>query len=202
MLTPRSANRELKRQKKANELLMAAERLIQKSHTINGITVDLLRAEAGMARSTFYVYFEDKIDFISVLMNQLMQETHKPVQHWWLIADHGSIDELTSTLLEVGRVLLEHRIAYQLIVAAALSDEHLKQSIDAYHQASIQMVQQSVQKAQAGNSIRKDVTAEMTESLHWMAHSVLTGEKIINNQEDLNRYCGALAQIMWRTLFE
>jgi TetR/AcrR family transcriptional regulator, ethionamide resistance regulator len=199
---PKKANREQKRQQKAAELLHAAERLIAGGMSISELTVDNLRTEAGMARSTFYVYFEDKIDLINVLMEQLLQETLKPVKHWWEIADHGSQKELANILLEAGNALMENRIAYQWVEETSMHDEDIKQSHLDYSNAMIRLAQKSVLKAQKEKAIRKDVTPEMVESLHWMVNKMLVTQAIANTPKTLPKYCASLASIMWRTLYE
>ncbi len=196
-----SGTREQKRQKKANELLEASKRLLDKGLAISELTVDNLRTEAGMARSTFYVYFEDKTDLIRVLMNQLFNETLEPVEHWWNIVERGCRQELNDTLHEAGKALYEHRSTYRLIEESAHSAPHLKETINQYHNTTIALAQQAVEKAKAQAIIRDDVTPEMVESLHWMVNAVLTGQSVTDDKESLERYSASLTEIMWRTLF-
>ncbi|BFM14590.1 TetR/AcrR family transcriptional regulator [Maricurvus nonylphenolicus] len=202
MTNPRQANREKKRKQKAFELLGAAERLVKLGTSISAITVDMLRQEAGMARSTFYVYFEDKIDLISTLMEHIFEETLDPVTRWWNVTEHRTQKELIEVLLEAGKVLQQNQVAYQMIEESALYDDHLKASIDKVNRSTIQLAQKAVKKEQKGGSIRTDVTPEMVEDLHWMTNRVLTYKVISQSSSNLSRHCTSLASIMWRTLYD
>jgi AcrR family transcriptional regulator len=201
MTNPRQANREKKRRQKAFELLGAAERLVKAGTPISALTVDNLRSEAGMARSTFYVYFEDKIDLITTLMEYVFEETLNPIDRWWNKTEHGTQTELIDVLLEAGKVLQQNQVSYQLIEESALYDDHLKSSIDDINRSTIKLAQRAVKKGQKEGYIRADVTPEMVEDLHWMVNKVLTYKIMSQSTHNLSPHCKSLANVIWRALY-
>ena len=60
----RPAGRETRRDDARARLLAVVERLLADGESYTEISIERMVAEAGMARSTFYVYFADKGDLL------------------------------------------------------------------------------------------------------------------------------------------
>src|SRR4051794_10992972 len=79
----RSAHREVRRDETRARLLEVVERLLADGDTFTEISVERMVAEAGMARSTFYVYFTDKGDLLRSWFAEITDELRAAAAGWW-----------------------------------------------------------------------------------------------------------------------
>src|SRR5215213_596988 len=79
----RPANREARRDDARGRLLAAVERLIANGDSFTEISVERMVAEAGMARSTYYVYFADNGDLLRAWFAEITDELREAAASWW-----------------------------------------------------------------------------------------------------------------------
>src|SRR4051812_22117036 len=79
----RSAHREVRRDETRARLLEVVERLLADGETFTEISVERMVADAGVARSTFYVYFTDKGDLLRAWFAGITDELRAAATGWW-----------------------------------------------------------------------------------------------------------------------
>src|SRR5215213_1715600 len=96
-------------------LLAVVENLLDKGENFTEVSVERLVSEAGISRSTFYVYFEDKGDLLLGWFNDITAELANAAGAWWSSgpdSTHRSEEhtsELQSLTNLVCRLLLEKK---------------------------------------------------------------------------------------------
>src|SRR3954469_4925475 len=94
----RSASRESRRDELRVRLLEVVERLLAEGEGFTEISVERLVAEAGMARSTFYVYFEDKGDLLRAWFAEITDELRGAASTWWQLRTAPSYEAVRAAL--------------------------------------------------------------------------------------------------------
>ena len=77
------SGRAARRDELRGRLLGVVERLLGEGDTFTEISVERMVAEAGIARSTFYVYFEDKGDLLEAWFGEITAELRTRPPAWW-----------------------------------------------------------------------------------------------------------------------
>src|ERR1700756_759930 len=94
-VTRRSPGTRAPRRDEVRERLLAVVRdLLASGETYAEISVERLVAEAGLSRSTFYVYFEDKGDLLRAWFKQVVEELQAASGGWWGLDGDASYDDL------------------------------------------------------------------------------------------------------------
>jgi AcrR family transcriptional regulator len=96
-------------------VLAAAERLLARGSTFSALTTQQIATEAGVARSTMYLYFKEKDAVLIRLAERLATGAYALVGRW-SPQDPGGLDSLTGTLLGV----IRHYRAHAPILRAVL----------------------------------------------------------------------------------
>jgi AcrR family transcriptional regulator len=86
------------------DVLLATERLLGQGIRFTELGVQRIAAEAGVARSTFYVHFRDKTDLLVRLTGPMLHDAFEIVGTWEI---DGGPDGLADTLLAVIRFYRE-----------------------------------------------------------------------------------------------
>lgn len=101
------------------DILAATQRLLIKGASFTELGVQQISAEAGVARSTFYSHFRDKIDLLVRLATELMSSTFGLTSAW---TPADGPDRLTEVFTEVVRVYREHAAVRRALAEVAAYD--------------------------------------------------------------------------------
>src|SRR5262245_36992833 len=87
------------------DILAATRRLLVGGASFTELGVQQISAEAGVARSSFYVHFRDKIDLLVRLAAQLMAPTFDATSAW---RPSDGVEGLVDTFLHVLSFYRQH----------------------------------------------------------------------------------------------
>lgn len=105
-------------------ILSAAERLLTNGANFTALGVQQISAEAGVARSTFYSHFRDKIDLLTRLAGTMRDSSFAVVSVWHPVSD--GVEGLADSFLRVIRTHREHRAVLQAVVEVAAYDATIR----------------------------------------------------------------------------
>lgn len=199
---PTQLRRSKLRQLKAISLLAAAERLMQQGLPFNEIGIEALCEETGIARSTFYVYFQDKSDLVQALSKEIFKENLNKGHKWWDRAEERSKPLLVSAIKEILEFAADHAAMYQVIEETRSSDPVVAEMYEAFMRESISNAQHVIAKAQKSGKIRKNVTPDMVECLHWMVERSCTSREKKMSKKEMVSVADALSEIMWQCFYK
>lgn len=118
----RSASRARDRREAAEQLVLdATTRLLEQGHGYTGLGVQAIAAEAGIARSTFYVHFADKSDLLIRLTETATEELFTGVVAW-ASAPTTDLGTMQETLAEVVRQQRRHHAVLGALAEVAAYD--------------------------------------------------------------------------------
>ena len=115
-VTRRAARSPGHREAVVSELAQAVDRLLREGHGYTALGVQRIADEAGIARSTFYLYFPDKTALLMRITESATQALFAAAEAW-LADGFADIGALERTLLDVIAQQREHAV-----LLAALSE--------------------------------------------------------------------------------
>lgn len=101
------------------EILAATQRLLINGANFTELGVQQISTEAGVARSTFYSHFRDKIDLLMRLATELMASTFDVTSAW---VPSDGVERLTEAFLQVVQVYRKHAAVRRALIEVATYD--------------------------------------------------------------------------------
>jgi TetR/AcrR family transcriptional regulator, ethionamide resistance regulator len=177
-------------------------RLLEAGETFTELSVERIVAEAGMARSTFYVYFEDKGALLIALEAASLSRFYDGARHW---IDHGpgvTREHVREGMLRVLRAFRDDAPIMRAVAETAVYDaavrEHYESAVGDY----IRRVRRLIEEGQRAGTIR-DVHPQATATaLGWMLER--TSQQTAPGASDsrLAAVADGLADVVWATLYD
>src|SRR5271157_5870474 len=75
-------------------LLQVVEDMLDEGESFTELSVERIVQAAGMSRSTFYVYFEDKGDLLRAWFSEINEELVAAAAYWWKIDGDSTRDDV------------------------------------------------------------------------------------------------------------
>lgn len=200
----RPPSRRARRREDLRVALMAAiERLLEQGESFAELSVDRLATEAGISRSTFYIYFEDKTDLLHASFEHVMSALDDAAMNWWrLDAAQVTPEQLREALADVLRTYHPHARAMATIFDAATHDPLLGAEVDAFMERGIVGLRRHIARNQelglVDPGLQPDETARW---LFWMAERGQHQMTAPLGPDDLGPLIDTYTAIVWRTLY-
>ncbi len=196
------SRREARRGAIRHELLAAFERLIGEGETFASMSVDRLTREAGISRSTFYVYFEDKGDLLSALAAEVIEGLVAAAEEWWTLSD----DITRPRIEEALGGIVDHYVAHQAVMLAvtesAASDPIARTQYSTLLGQTRDQFAAHILTGQRTGSISTAVDAHHAAGwLTWMTERGLGRLVAPASGEARERLVRALTDVVWNTLY-
>jgi AcrR family transcriptional regulator len=197
------SNRAERREAVQADLLGAVERLLERGEGYTELSVERLVAEAGISRSTFYVYFEDKGDLLSALSEEVIVEVSEAGRRWWDLPPDAPKQDVRAALKEVFNTYQQHRAVFAAVVDSAAYDTRVRNQFGALVLGLITELADHIRKGQAEGYVRQGLDPDRTAAwLTWMAERGLHQLVADASEEESDRLVDSLADIVWNTLYE
>jgi TetR/AcrR family transcriptional regulator, ethionamide resistance regulator len=198
---PNRRLRALRRAELSHKLRVAVERLLEGGETYMEMSVDRLVEEADVARSTFYVYFEDKGTLLIALTEDLIAEMIDAGNFLWHLRPRASRQELRDALNVVFDAYDRHRLLMGAVIETAAYDPDVRREYDAMFTIAQARFIELIRNGQEKEYVRRDIEPEATAFwLTWMWERGM--HKMGQTIDQRDRLLDGLTAIFWDTLFK
>lgn len=197
------SNRARRREEIEARLLGAVEKLLGEGESYTEISVERLVGEAGISRSTFYVYFEDKGHLLQKLTEDVITDFMDAASKWWNLPPGATRQDVAAGLRALVDAYRPHGILMGAVVDASSYDEGVRQAFGQMLQRSIAEVARHIREGQKAGSIRPELDPEAVAAwLTWMTERGLF--QLVRSADDgqIDTLADAQATIIWHTLYE
>ena len=195
-------SRATRREEIGLRLLTAAERLLDEGTSFASISVEQLITGAEIARSTFYVYFEDKGALVLELADRVTREVGQAASAWFKLQPGATRDDLRSALGEIAEEYARHRHMLAAVVEASAYDERVRAQYAGVMEHRFQDMSTSFRDQQLAGLIAPDLDVEAVAPwLTWMIERglyQLTGD----SQKPAAEHLEGMTTVVWETLYE
>jgi AcrR family transcriptional regulator len=177
------------------------ERLLE--HTsFTSLSVEDIIQEAGIARSTFYVYFEDKGQMLNAFTADLLDEALVAVSAWWELPPAADFGTLRTALAGFVKFFHQHSALLNAVIDASAYDERAEVGFGRMVRAGEVGIAEHVRAGQRAGSVTPDLDPEPV--ARWLVRMVEQGlYELSPTAADarLQRLIDAISMIVWNSLY-
>lgn len=195
-------DRAARREEMTRRLLEVTEDLLDEGQTFTEISVEQLIQGAGMSRSTFYFYFEDKGDLLRALASDLLAEFGDATREWWASDEVGSREELHASLTRVVDIYRPHARIMAAVVETSGHDAGVREEYSRMITGYTAQTTTHIKRGQKAGRIRSDLPAAETAGLiSWMLERGCNELVRFTDDAGARRVVDALTAVIWNTLY-
>lgn len=199
--TRRRGSREERRDALAMRLLEGINKLNAEGDTFASASIERLTMAAGVGRSTFYLYFQDKTELLQTWLVPITADLEGLDQVWSRLDEHATSDVLKAVLHDVLEVHRRHPEALPIILAAHAYDPVIRDAFDESVHCLISALSKQIRIGQREGWVQREVLAR--ESAVWLVLMTMRGgaEMLSNRSEDEDGLLDTYAQVMLAGLY-
>lgn len=198
----RQANRAARRDEIRHRLLEVVERLLGEGETFTEISVERMVAQAGLARSTFYLYFQDKGDLLVAWFGEITGELEAAARRWWRLGAGATRDDLRGALDGIVATYRPHTTLMAAMYDAAAYDGEVRALVTAMMDRNIAGLRKHIRAGQKGGWVDPGLLPDQTAGwLTWMAERGLHQLVRTASDAEVERLVDAYTTIIWNTLY-
>jgi TetR/AcrR family transcriptional regulator, ethionamide resistance regulator len=196
------SNRTQRRNSVRAELLGAVESLIESGDSYTELSVERLVEEAGISRSTFYVYFEDKGDLLRGLSEDVVIAMAETAHGWWSLPADATKADVRKALRDVFDTYRAHRAVFGAVVDTAPYDPGVRSQFGALVSGLIAELTAHIRDGQRDGYVNAGLDPARTAAwLTWMAERGLHQLVATASAGEAGLLVDSLTEIVWNTLY-
>jgi len=181
------------------QLRDGVEKLLEDT-TYAEIKIDDLVEQAGLAKSTFYVYFDDKGDLLSHLAERVISELIAFDGAWWTLPPEASRDEIRAAIEAMFEAYLPHGPLIDAISATAIYDPGMQEQFKQLMNGVFENIAVFLRQGQETGVVPPDIDPSHTAfSLGWMFERGFNLIMLPADPRGRSRRIDAATEIVWRT---
>lgn len=193
--------RAVRRREISDLLLSRVESRLEEGQTFRDFVVEDLAREIGMSRSAFYLYYDDRGDFLRAITEGVMSEILTATDAWWSMPPDATEDDLRAVLRTIFAAYLPRRTVMSAFVEAAGYEPTLRDTYRQLLERAIGQLATHIREGQAAGTVREDVQAEGVAT--WL---ILLMERSLSKSAGLtdatdSTVLTAVTHIVWNTLY-
>jgi AcrR family transcriptional regulator len=174
--------------------------LVAEGESFTELSVERLVAEAGMARSTFYVYFEDKGALLRALGATSLHGIYDGARPWFEKNEVTREDVQTAM-----RAILEAFRADEVIMTAVAETAVYDLEVRDMYRRSVEdfvtSLRKHIQRGQKQGVIRDVSPAETAAALSWMIERTTLQRAPGASAKTLDSVARGLTDVVWNALY-
>lgn len=183
-------------------LLAAVESLLSDGESFTELSVERLASVAGVSRSTFYVYFEDKGELIRAWLSDISSRLEIAASRWWALDADAEWADLRAALELVVTVYRPHATLMAAAFDASAYDAGVREQVESMMGRNVAGLRKHIRNGQAAGTVDARIPAAPTAAwLTWMAERGLA--QLVNgaSEAEITDLVDGYTWIVWNTLY-
>jgi AcrR family transcriptional regulator len=197
-----SSRRGQRREELLSALVPALESALAEGESYMEIAVGALASRAGISRSTFYSYVDDKGDILRHWFADMRTQLKEASSQWWALNGDVGEDELREALATLTSVYQPHAMMMAAVYDAGSYDSDVREQVAGLMDENIEALTKHIKNGQRSGWIDAEVLAQETASwLMWMAER--TQHQVVStaDPQQVEAHIDAFTHIVWQTLY-
>ncbi|MEU7818025.1 TetR/AcrR family transcriptional regulator [Pseudonocardia sp. NPDC049154] len=185
-----------------SRLRPAVSHLLRTHQRFADLSVEKIISIAGIARSTFYAYFDDKGDLLRSLATDAADAVVAAVEPWTGLPDDAGRDELRAALRVLAEAYREHSATMSAMAEMAALDGEVAASYRQFMSRGGAKVEAHVRSGYAAGTIRQEIDPAIT--VDWLVTMLERGlyhHLRSADEENFERNVDVVTDIVWQTLY-
>lgn len=181
-------------------LLENVERLLQEESWTD-LSIERICAESGVARSTFYLFFEDQGHLLTVLADSALEAITGAGEGWWSLPRDAKQEDLVKAVEDIFDAYAHHGVLLTAVIEAASYDARVREQLGASLERSFAAVTDHIARAQSEGWMDPALDADdIAHWLSWMGESGLRA-MVQRSERPARRMIEAYVGIVWNVLY-
>ncbi|WP_372787846.1 TetR/AcrR family transcriptional regulator [Paraconexibacter sp.] len=165
------------------------------------LSIERICAESGVARSTFYLFFEDQGHLLTELADDALEAITGAGEGWWSLPRDATRADLEKAVEDIFVAYAEHGLLLTAVVEAAAYDGRVREHLEDSLEHSFAAVTQHITTAQNDGWMDPGLDADtIAHWLSWMGESGLRA-LVHRGERPTRRLIEAYAGIVWNVLY-
>ncbi|MGQ0466492.1 MAG: TetR/AcrR family transcriptional regulator [Sporichthyaceae bacterium] len=184
------------------KLLGAIEQMLGEGESFTELSVERLVAAAGVARSTFYVYFEDKGELLRAWLEDITGELDTSAKGWWKLDEQAKYDDLRAALSAIVETYRPHTNLMAAAFDAAAYDAGVREATQGLMTHNAAGLRKHIRTGQQKGFVDPYLPpAEVAQWLTWMAERGF--HQLVRGADDgvVEALIDGYTAIVWNTLY-
>ncbi len=184
-------------------LLGAVEGILQDGRVrYADISVGTLADQAGISRSTFYLYFPGKAELLAELSADVINQVTARAAALWDLPSNAGRATMRSAILRLAETYYQHRTLLTAVIDASASEPAIREH---YYEMIVQsggLIADHIRRGQAEGWITTELDPDGTASwLAWMMERGLHQILGRATEPDLDAVADNITAILWRLFY-
>lgn len=197
-----TSSRGERRDQLRDRLLTAVEKLLADGESFTELSVERLASEAGVSRSTFYVYFEDKGELLRAWFVEIFGRVEGAARQWYGLTGDFTQADLRTALAHLVHTYRPHTMLMSAVVDASGYDPSVRELVARMMERNTASMRKHIRTGQAAGAVNPELLPGETAAwLTWMAergfHQLVRGAP----DAEVERLIDAYTSIVWNTLY-
>jgi TetR/AcrR family transcriptional regulator, ethionamide resistance regulator len=190
-------------QEALEELLRVALFTLMADGTAFGdLSVERIVATAGVARSTFYTYYDDKAAMLRALSAHTLIRLYEGPRGWISKGSEARRSDIARGLRELLDTFLENEVVMRAVAEASGYDPSVREAYIGGVEDYARALARFIRAGHKAGRMRDVPPVETATALAWMTERTVSRVAPGTPEARLNALAEAMTEIFWRTLFE
>jgi AcrR family transcriptional regulator len=197
-----TGSRAQRRDEIRRRMLTAVEEMLAEGETFTELSVERLVARAGVARSTFYVYFEDPGELLRAWLDDISGELDAIAKRWWSLNAAARREDLRDALDVIVATYRPHTSLMAAAFDAAAYHSAVRDCVMALIGHNSAGLRKHIRTGQREGFVDPSLAAnEVALWLTWMAERGL--HQLVRGADDATfaKLLDGYTSIVWNTLY-
>jgi AcrR family transcriptional regulator len=165
--------------------------------TYTELSVEQIAHAAGISRSTFYLYFRDKVDVLLRLSGSLKTESYAIASSWWPCGPGGGLDGLARTYELILRHYREHAALLSAINEVAAYDPAVREAWTADQDHFVDHLVAVLKEEQQAGRTPADIDPELAARIIVQGGGQVIAQQVSGSDRDDAAVARELAAGYW-----
>jgi AcrR family transcriptional regulator len=176
--------------------MQATEALLREGHTYADLSVEAIAGRAGISRTTFYDYFEDKRGLLLAMAAALIDDALQEADEWRPGGDHEQTKRELRRIIRALVRMYRHPVAIALI-EATFYDDAIRAAWDQEQQRHIERALRllTAEKDDGRFQPHGSTLEARARALHWSIHGTALHEVALKQEINENELIDALVDV-------
>lgn len=175
--------------------------LVADGESFTELSVERLVAEAGMARSTFYVYFADKGTLLQALAATSLHRMYDGASPWLQKKAEVTRDDVVAAMRAVLESFQEDEVILKAAAETAVYDPDVREMYRRSVEDFVGAVKRLIQRGQKAGTVRDVRPAETATALSWMIERTTLQLPSGSAEKDVAALAEGMGDVVWGAIY-
>jgi len=192
------ADRQSEIQRRIHDAIVA---LVSDGESFTELSIERIVAEAGISRSTFYVYFADKGELLRTLGAAVLHRLYEGARPWLEKGENATRKDIAGAMRSILAAFRDDEVIMTAVAETAVYDPEVRDMYLANVAGFARSVRGFIQRGSRSGRIRDVDGAAVAPVLSWMIERATLQLAPGARAKELDQIADALAEVIWSTLY-